>query len=213
MSSSNLNLSIREWDDPSYQHFVQADGEVGIAIGENGEDTLGHHAAVLAHAIRSYCVGDVDHDRLQKVDPFEIDIQTFHGSWFDCEKGLLVHNGVVTTKAGVSAVSPYFVDITDYSSMSSNVPELWHPGGFAYAFCHPPYRLRNKRSETQKLYSSITSQLVPNQDVKIYNWHRKELLEAAPQVGAGTEWWGVFAFTIFDPTTFRIFGLIASSTD
>ncbi|SFK53452.1 hypothetical protein [Shimia haliotis] len=186
---------------------------MGIAIGENGQDTIDHHTAVLAHAIRNYCVGDVDHDRLQKLDPFEVDIQTFHGPWFDCEKGLLVNKGRVTTKAGISTVDPYFVDIADYSFRSSNGPELWQPGGFAYAFCDPPYGLRTERSVTQNLYIAITSQLIPNQDVKIYNWHRKELLEAVPQLRDGTEWWGVFALTIFVPTSCRLFGLIASSTD
>ncbi|WP_299150696.1 hypothetical protein [uncultured Tateyamaria sp.] len=213
MSDSKLKLSIRGWDNPSYQRFVQADGEVGIALGENSEDTISHHAAVLAYAIRSYGIGDVDQERLRIVDPFEVDIQTFHGSWFDCDKGQLISKGVVTTKAGFSTVDPYFVDIVDYSSRSSNVPNLWHPGGFAYAFCDPPYGLRIERSETQKLYTAITSQLIPDKDVKIYNWHCKKLLEAVPELGSGTEWWGVFAFTIFVPKSGRIFGIVASTTD
>lgn len=213
MSCDNRNFSIRDWDDPSYQRFVQAGGEVGIAIGENGEDTISHHAAVLAHAIRSYCIGDVDQERLQITTPFEIDIQTFHGSWFDCDKGLLVHKGLVTTKAGFSITDPYFVDIKDCSSRSSHIPELWQSGGFAFAFCDPPYSLETEWLETQRLYTAITSRLISEKDVKIYNWHRESLLEAVPGLDAGTEWWGVFAFTIFVPQSRRIFGMVASATD
>jgi len=213
MSCKKSNLLIREWDDPSYLRFLEADGEVAISICENGEDVLKHHSTVLAHAIQNCAIGNVDQDGLQQVYPLEIDIPTFHGSWFDCEKGLLINKGMVTTKTGVSTIDPYFIDITDYSSRSSNAPDLWQLGGFAFAFCDPPYGLRTQRHETQKLYTEITSQLVPKHDVKIYNWHRKELLEAVPQLGAGTEWWGVFAFTIFVPSSGCIFGLVASSTD
>lgn len=213
MTCQISDLLIREWDDPSYLRFLEADGELVISICENSEDSLEHHSAVLAHAIQNCAFGNVDQDSLRRVNPLEIDIPTFHGTWFDCEKGLLVNKGMVTTKAGVSTVDPYFVDIIDYSSRSSTAPNLWEPGGFAYAFCDPPYGLRTQRHETQRLYSEITSFLIPNHSVKIYNWHQKELLEAVPQFGAGTEWWGVFAFTIFLPFSCRMFGVVASSTD
>lgn len=206
-------ISIREWDHPSYKRFLQADGEVGIAIGEDGRDTIGLHAEVLAHAIQSYCKQTVHSERLKDIDPLEIDAETFHGTWFDGNNGLLVHKGTVTTKDDRNVFDPYFVDVADYKSLSSGLPELWQPGGFAYAFCNPPYGLRITRSETQELYTSITSELLSGQDVRIYNWHQRELIDAVPELAIGTEWWGVFAFTIFIPASSRIFGIVASTSD
>lgn len=213
MLNKFFNENIREWDDPSYQRFLLADGEIGISIGTNAENTLDGHAAVLGHAIRSYCIGELDHHRLLSVNPFRIDCRTFHGPWFDCEKGLLIHKGMVTTKQGVSTADPNFVDVQDYASKSSELPNLWHPGGFAYAFCDPPYSLRIERLEVQKLYTAITSQVAPRNDATIYNWHQKEILEVAPQLQSGTEWWGVFAFTTFVPASSCIYGMVAAASD
>jgi hypothetical protein len=204
-----MNLpSANLWDLKEYRQFLSADGEVEIAVCENTEDRPEAHHAALAAAI-----GEVAPEALAILSPQEIDETAFHGDWYDLADGQLVHDGSVNVM-GVDQQRPKFRDIpTKIRHGSSQVPALWKPGGFAYAFSNPPYGLRLAPGEIQDLYRAVVALLAPVGRVRCLSWHSPELLKIAPQLTPGTEWWGVFALTTYNRVSRQVFGIAASATD
>lgn len=138
-------------------------------------------------AVLAHAIGDTDPSRLSRIAPVEIDELTFHGPWFDYKKQLLVASG--------------------------DVPDIWDLGGFAFAFCRPPYGLRMTREQIQTTYLSLISNIAPRKQVKILSWQRESILQAAPWLKIGAEWWGVFAFSTYVKSTARSYGVVAATTD
>ena len=87
------------------------------------------------------------------------------------------------------------------------------PGGFAFAFCDPPYPLSMGPSETQACYLEITSEIAPPGACRILSWQQEEILPAARWLELGSDWWGDCVFSIYNRKTGQLFGIAASTTD
>jgi hypothetical protein len=201
-------LAAQLWESTEYRQFLSAHGQVQISVCNNTEDRVEAHCIALAVAI-----GDIKPEALAALSPTEIDEATFHGDWYDLAVGQLVHNGTVNVD-GITHQMPQFRDIPPkVRSSSGHIPPLWTPGGFAYAFANPPYGLNLSPSEIQILYAGIIARMAPRGKTRCLSWHSEEILTIAPQLDLGTEWWGVFAMTIYNRATQQVFGIAASTTD
>ena len=93
--------------------------------------------------------------------------------------------------------------------------ELWSGGQFAYAFANPPYSLRVDAGRTQELFDAVCDLVLPTGNTcVIRDWSGEELLALCPDYfEPGTEWWGVFLFTIHLVKERRLTVIMASQTD
>lgn len=182
-------------------------GALTIKLFEDASADRQDHARALAAAI-----GTTDADDLARLAPHEIDEATFHGAWFDTAAQRLVQRGVWEDQNGRRQQDPWFSD-HNWVSGSNTLPALWDPGNFAFAFCHPPNGLGADSREIERLYLDVCAILLPAGPKQILNWHGPDLVRIAPDLEEGTEWWGVFAFTIHCAEQNRIAAIAGAATD
>lgn len=177
---------------------------VYVGVSDDNED----HARALADLLQ------VEECGIASVRPVEIDETTFHGDWYDARRRKLVWNG----RAG-GRDRPDLVKLDASGPRSATGPGLWEPGGHAFAFVNPPYGLRANGRQIQEAYDDVCRRILPQGRHRILNWHCRALLAAAPDLDCGTEWWGVYAFTIYaEPPAHagqppQIAAVVAATTD
>jgi len=192
----------------AYRKYMRAGGVFEISVCNDAADELKCHKAVLLHVLCK-----VDPKKFEQVVPFEIDEPTFHGEIFDYETGNLFYPGTLWF-GGKKRVNPIYKDVKWLpKGYSVGFPEVFSQGGFANAFCDPPYPLRLSHPEKQTLYEAITSAMAPRNNTRILNWHQDALVKACPELRCGEEWWGVYAFTTYDKLTSQVFAAVAATTD
>lgn len=201
-----------DWHNKHYDFYRSSGGVIFISVCEEAEDTHDCHAATLAAAINSKDVEKVS-NKVSNVVPVEIEEEAFHGSHFDYDRQLLRHNGTVNLSRGRSQTNPYYKDMLSNMGCSSDIPDLWCLGEFAYAFCQPAYGLSMKPFEIHETYSAITSEVTPRNQCRIFSWQKEEILDADPWLKAGIDWWGVFVFSVYNKNSGQLFGIAASDTD
>lgn len=200
--------SAVHWQNTHYDLHCEHGGVINISVCDDAEDTLECHAETLAVVLDLSEVKD-----LLRVVPFEIDERTFHGSCFDYSKQLLRHHGAVNTGPGGYLDNPYYKDIWRNLGGSHYVPSLWSPGEFAFAFCRPAYSLSMDPLKIQQTYMAIVSKIVPRNQCRILSWQKEGILNVAPWLWAGTSWWGVYVFSVYNKATSQVFGIAAADTD
>lgn len=201
-----------EWQNKHYDFYRSSGGVISISVCHAAEDTQDCHVATLAAAINAKDTSRVSR-KVANVVPVEIDEETFHGSYFDYQRQLLLHNGTVDVGRGRSLTNPFYKDIGSCLGGSSHLPDLWTFGEFAYAFCQPAYGLKMKPFKIHEAYLAITSDIVPRTQCRILSWQKEEILNADPWLEAGQRWWGVFVFSVYNNNTGQLFGIAASDTD
>ena len=201
---------MNPWQDPSYQKFLNSGGAIGITYMESTEDTLANHAKVLDSILETF-----DIDALINLKPPTIKERNFHGTWYDYANELLVFDISDPSKKikNPKDRGTYFIDMPSFPDAYGIYPPDFNSGNFAYAFCQPPYPLDLSPQSIQNLYSDIIQKICPKHDVRILNWYSEALINLAPELKEGTEWWGVFVFTIYVKSTRTIFALVAAETD
>ncbi|HEX6565378.1 MAG TPA: hypothetical protein VF020_13895 [Chthoniobacterales bacterium] len=96
-----------------------------------------------------------------------------------------------------------------------DIPELWAGGQFAYAFSDPPYGLWATPGEVQAIFREILGLILPrDRQVDIRDWGSPGLLDVCPAYfQPGTEWWGVFLFSLHDTQAGNLTVIAGASTD
>lgn len=121
----------------------------------------------------------------------------FLGDWVDVASGTrLFSNGYI-------------------ASRGSSIPELWSGGQFGYAFSTAPYRMRVDAERVQTLFDAVCALILPaRRTCTILDWGSEALLDLCPAYFEdGTEWWGVFLFTVHVAEEGRTAVILGSATD
>lgn len=153
---------------------------------------------------------------LAAVSPRRLTREAFLGDWCDPATGALLVRGAYTTRSGETLTDPPYdrLEAAGLRSGGGPIPNLWAPGGFAYAFSHPPYRLEGEPGEVGRLFRQVCNLLLPPRlDAEILDWGGPHLPHVSRYFEAGAEWWGAFAWTIHVPATRRLAVVLASATD
>jgi hypothetical protein len=199
----------------SIERYREAGGVLEIAIFEDAADELDLHREAIQMTIlraderhRLWLEGQdslkyfkptsIDGEKLKSLPGVEIDLETFHGRWIDHDD----HN-LRLSEYGRQCIQ----------SGSVNIPNLCTPGEFGYAFMFTPYGLQLGEEERMSLYRKICTIILPRREGRIMNWHSEEIAGVSDYFDAGQEWWGCFAFTIFDPERAQIAAVLGSTTD
>lgn len=199
---------------PAFERFETMMGVLDFAVFEDAaggrEDVLSAIPQALRHA-RTF-----DAEKLRLLGGRLISENTFFGDWYDFESGRLLKRGHYRTAAGSALVNPPLssLDGVRIMSGSSDCPEPGSGGQFAYAFSNPPYSLAAEPSEVQAVFQAIRDFILPpGQRGEIVDWSNARLPEVSDYFADGTEWWGVFLFSIFIPSMRRLTIIAGSATD
>ncbi len=104
------------------------------------------------------------------------------------------------------------LDKVRFESGVADLPDIGGGGQFAYAFSHPPYGLSGHPSEIQTVFEQIRDYILPPEEMSIiYDWSNPQLPKVSKFFEAGSEWWGMFLFSIYVPAM-RKLTIIAGST-
>ena len=99
-------------------------------------------------------------------------------------------------------------------SWANTMPDFHDAGEYAFAFSQPPYPLSGRRAEVQRLFRESTCIILPpSEKVDIFDWSGSDLTKVDSYFEAGMEWWGVFLFTVFQPSHSRLIVISGSTTD
>lgn len=161
-------------------------------------------------------VPDIDRNKLRAIGCRELDDQIFLGEWYDPLRNALIDRGTRRTSDGRVFENAILVDLDgiDIAGGATELPDPGSGGNFAYAFSKPPYGLRARPAEVQRIFDSIKMYLLPpRHGHKIMDWSDPRLPEASAFFGPGMEWWGVFLFVVFVPDFQRLVVVLASTTD
>ncbi|ODT50733.1 MAG: hypothetical protein ABS59_10300 [Methylobacterium sp. SCN 67-24] len=154
--------------------------------------------------------------KLSEIDSRSIPRSEFFGDWFDSKAGALIKVGRWRTADGEELQNPLLKNLDDIKldSGSCTLPDPGSGGQFAFALTRPPYPLRARPSEVQKLFEEVCLFLFPPlQKAEITDWSSPKLPEVSDYFADGMEWWGVFLFTIYLPDLKRLTVIAASATD
>ena len=144
----------------------------------------------------------------------KISERKFFGDWYDFERGDLLKKGHHTTVRGGTMIDPPLrkLDKVRFESGGASLPDIGGSGQFAYAFSHPPYGLSGYPSEIQTVFEQIRDYILPPEEMSIiYDWSNPQLPKVSKFFEAGSEWWGMFLFSIYVPEM-RKLTIIAGST-
>jgi hypothetical protein len=149
--------------------------------------------------------------------------QAFLGSWADAGTGVLRRRGDFTTARGRTLVDPSYEELNQLSlagdsivSGAAPIPDLWEGGQFAFAFSQPPYGLyRGTPGQIQEVFTAVFDLILPpDQSIEIRDWGSPGLPDLCPDYFLpGTEWWGVFLFTLYAPQEKKVTVVVGSATD
>lgn len=159
---------------------------------------------------------DPDLGKLRELGSRPIKQPKFFGDWYDLTSGDLMQLGTWRTEDERDLVDPRLKQLQGVrvSSGGAPIPEAGSGGQFAYAFTRPPYGLHARPAEVQSLFNAIRDFLLPPEarhDIR--DWASPGLVEVSPDFQAGMEWWGVFLFSIYTPSTRRLVVIAGSATD
>ncbi|WFL76020.1 hypothetical protein P7228_08345 [Altererythrobacter arenosus] len=199
---------------PPFKRFRKKGGVLKFAISHN---CSGNHEEVLA-AIRRVIPHryDVDLKMIEGFGYHKISERKFFGDWYDYDRGNLVKKGWHTKSDGSTLVDPPLkrLDGVRIVSGASAHPGPNDQGQFAYAFCCPPYPLDGRPSETQSLFEEIRDYILPPGELsQIYDWGHPQLPKASQFFEAGSEWWGMFLWSVYIPSLQKLTVIAGSTTD
>ena len=192
-----------------FDECPDVDSSLRKAIGVTIEDIMGQ--------------GSVMRDRLEALTWRPLTRQAFLGPWADAETGVLRMCGDYTTSRGRKLVDPSYEELEalrlaghTIASGGVGIPDLWEGGQFAFAFSDPPYGLYGGTpGEVQSVFTDMLNLILPRDRLlDIRDWGSPDLPDMCPDYFLpGTEWWGVFLFTIHDRRHGTVTVIAGSSTD
>ena len=166
--------------------------------------------------------GAVDLAQLGRLTPRVLTRDAFLGEWADPRTGDLVRAGSCTMSDGRRLENPTYrqLDVLERAGVmqqsgASSGAGLWAGGEFAYAFAHPPYSLPAGACRVLAVFEALRDFLLPpGASPVILDWATDEVVALCPDYfEPGTEWWGVFVFTIYVPEQRTLTVILGSATD
>ena len=194
-----------------FRRYHEIGGALMFAAFDNAEGDIGSALSAIGNVIPGTKV-----DRLRALGARAISDKIFFGDWYDSASGDLLRLGSITTEDGRSLVNPRLRDLEGIaiSNAAISLPEIGAGGQFAYAFSWTPYGLNAKRGEVQNLFSAIREFVLPaGREHQILDWSNPKLADVSQYFEAGSEWWGVFLFTVYTPSNRRLMVIAGSTTD
>ena len=164
----------------------------------------------------------IGRDRVQALGWRPLTRDAFLGEWVDPASGALRHVGTWTLSNGRTLVDPSYSKLDALRRAGVTVwaggvavPELWEGGQFGYAFSQPPYSLRAGPGRVQELFDAVRDLVLPpGAACVIRDWGGPEVVALCPgYFEPGTEWWGVFLWTVQVPGDGTLAVVLGSSTD
>jgi hypothetical protein len=190
-----------------FNEFAEVGGVLEFGVFENAQ---GEREEVL-EAIAATIAG-IDKEALVRLGARQVDRSAFFGDWCDSETKL-INRGRVTTADGRVLINPFLVDLEGLPIVTAGATPPPSPQ-FAYAFSMPPYGLKARQSEVQRLFSAISDFILPpQQPTQILDWSNPRLVEASAYFVDGAEWWGALLYTIELPALKRLVVVAGSATD
>ena len=146
----------------------------------------------------------------------KLDRSQFLGQWCNPSDLSLIQRGSGHVQ-GVGEVENLRYDdarIKRIRSWTSSIPDSHDAGEYAFAFSQPPYSLFGGRAKAQRLFRESTGVILPpSEKIYIYDWSGADLSEVDSYFEAGMDWWGIYLFTIFQPSIGRMIVISGSTTD
>lgn len=101
------------------------------------------------------------------------------------------------------------------SARGTSMPDLWKGGHFGYAFSTSPYGIRVDAERMQALFDGVCAWILPaGRTCTILDWGSPVLLDLWPDYfEPGTEWWGVFLFTVHVAEERQLTVILGAATD
>ncbi len=196
---------------PAFARYHQIGGTLAFAAFSDVDGDENSAASAIGNVIP-----DANQAKLRSLGARSISDRAFFGDWYDEQSGDLLRLGTITTHDGRTLSNPRLRDLDGVavSSAGNPLPEPGAGGQFAYAFSWTPYGLEASPAEVQSLFSAVKAVILPaGLEHEILDWSSPRLVEVSPYFRAGMEWWGVFLFTIYTPSTRRLFVIAGSTTD
>jgi hypothetical protein len=196
----------------AYERHQEMSGVLNIQIFNACEDTLENHRSALASVLELSAPKP-----LEVLSPKRISQAAFHGDFFDKKTGHLVPGGQLVDDYGNKITKPYLTDIHHKKGSSYNPPG-GQTGSFAFAYLLPPYGLFRHNAkltniEIEQTYLEMCDYMMPSKNNHILNWVEPKLIEIAPHLEKGMEWWGVYAYTIHNAEKRMVSAIVAAETD
>jgi hypothetical protein len=197
---------------PVFSRLADAGGVLDAFVFKDADsmDGDGALAAILA------AMPHVNGEKLRASSFRKIDAARFLGSWCDPATGALIRRGSTGTKERGNLEDPKLTDLEGLTLEGGGypIPPIGGGGEFAYAFSWPPYGLRGRPMEIQRLFDEVRDYILPpGRAHLIFDWTDPRLQDASPYFLAGMDWWGVFLFTVHVPDFKRLVVIAASATD
>ena len=193
------------------KRFQKIGGVVDYTFFDDVSDGLPGIRLAIAAAI-----SDIDTHLLEQLDPVAVNKEDFLGDWYDLKSKSLIKVGGWTLDTGEDLTNPKlrYLEGKKILGGGSGVGEPGTRLGYAYAFSNPPYGLRSKPSEIEKLFHEILDIIAPEHDhVNILDWTDPCLKELSSYFSAGSDWWGMFLFTVSIPSQKTLCVISASTTN
>lgn len=178
------------------------------------ENNMESHISGISKALLSR--SDFDPAAFESIEHRYINENQLLGDWYDRRSGNLLSVGDFFMENGETLRNPQIVNLdrAKVKSSSQSIPEVGSGGQLAYAFSQPPYRLQASSSQIQAVFDDIKDFILPAlEPCEIVDWSTPKLTEVSDYFGAGSEWWGVFLFTIYAPVSQKLSVILGSTTD
>lgn len=186
-----------------------SDSSLREAIGTTVEEIMGQ--------------GTIVRDHLEVLPWRALTRDVFLGCWADAGTGMLRRRGNYTTSRGRKLIDPWYEQLETLwragdriASGGSDIPDPWVEGNFAYAFSQPPYGMYGGTpGEVQAVFAAVLDVILPrDRAIEIRDWGSPGLPDVCPAYFLpGTEWWGVFLFSLYDTQNRNVTVIAGSTTD
>jgi hypothetical protein len=190
--------------------------KMGCAIHIHAYEAESGEYEVCRSAIGQTFGVDSGNEALAFIQPRKMRERRFFGDWLDFDTGKLIKRGTYGNDLREELIDPTLMQLERFGARSggSGIPEAGEGGQFAYAFLCPPYSLRGNARKIQDTFDTLRTALLPeDSEHEILDWTSPQLPEFSDYFKVGMDWWGIFLFTIFDPSRKRLLVLSASTTD
>lgn len=159
---------------------------------------------------------DFDRTKLESISHRFINENQLLGDWYDRRSGDLLSLGDFNMENGEVLRNPRLKDLNhaNVKSSAGQIPDVGSGGQLAYAFSQPPYRLQASSSQIQAAFDQIKDFILPAMErCEIIDWSDPKLPEVSSYFNAGSEWWGVFLFSVYVPTSRKLSVILGSTSD
>jgi len=198
----------------AFESFKKMGGCLDFTFFDEVENDLESQMSGISRALSSR--SDFDRTKLESINHRYINENQLLGDWYDRRSGDLLSLGGFNMENGEVLRNPRLKDLNhaDVRSSVSESPDVGSGGQLAYAFSQPPYRLQASSLQIQVVFDQIKDFILPAMErCEIIDWSDPKLPEVSSYFKDGSEWWGVFLFTVYIPANRKLSVILGSSTD